>query len=537
MKKLASATLAVLLGVTLYGADEAKSKAPIVKAALFKNGYALVTREVRQIPPKPFLIDEEINPVHGTLWFFGASNLSVTSVERPGTRDNENPFGNFAATYQNRKVTVTLRTSDNEQPRIIKGTMLRLGKSSSAASVQPYYRGQQPESYLAVKLESGELITFSKGMVLSIESDGINDKIIEDKRMLLVQCDPSETPMSMNYLTFGLSWAPAYRIALSKDAKMRIDQSAVITNEIEDLAGAEVNLISGFPNLEYMRVTSPLMTASLNQFFQQLSGQNRYQGAATMQQMAMYNNVTLNEPTMSRGVSPLPETGASEDIHYFPAGKVSLAKGSSVYREIASAETTYERIVEWEIPDRRSQWGTYDRNYSDKENPYGELWDAIRFKNPLKAPITTAPVEIVDGEKILGQGTIKWVNPGQETLVKITKSLTVTGTLNEYEIPDKSSIDYKMSGRKIVHIAGYNYRNPEVEGTLKLHNYRSTAAVAVVKLQFSGELVSAEQAPEAKVLETGVYSVNPRRELTWELNLKPGEEVTVKYKYSVLVRM
>lgn len=536
MKKVASATLAVLLGVSLYGADEARSKAPIVKAALFKNGYALVTREVCQIPSKPFLIDEEINPVHGTLWFFGASNLSVTSVERPGTRDNENPFVNFAATYQNRKVTVTLRPSGNEQSRIIKGTMLRLGKSPSVAPVQPYYRAPQPESYLALKLESGELITFSKGMVLSIESDGINDKISEDKRMLLVQCDPSETPMFMNYLTFGLSWAPAYRIALSKDAKMRIDQSAVITNEIEDLAGAEVNLISGFPNLEYMRVTSPLMTANLAQFFQQLSGQNNYRGAAAMQQMVMSNDSMRLSATSGVG-APLPETGASEDIHYFPAGKVSLAKGSSVYRDIASAETTYERIVDWEIPDRRNQWGTYERNYSDKENPYGDLWDAIRFKNPLQAPITTAPVEIVDGEKILGQGTIKWVNPGQETRVRITKSLTVTGTLNEYEIPDKNGTDYKMSGRKIVHIAGYNYRNPEVEGTLKLHNYRSTAAVAVVKLQFSGELVSAEREPEANVLETGVYSVNPRRELTWELNLKPGEEITVKYKYSVLIRM
>jgi hypothetical protein len=41
--------------------------------------------------------------------------------------------------------------------------------------------------------------------------------------------------------------------------------------------------------------------------------------------------------------------------------------------------------------------------------------------------------------------------------------------------------------------------------------------------------------PKKVLREEGVYSVNTRRELIWELLFKPGEERTIKYQYTVLV--
>ncbi len=543
MKTAAALAMAALIGANLSGADEPRVKAPVTRAALFKNGFALVVREIKSTPGKAFLIDEEIKPVHGTLWFSPAQNLSATKVKRQGEESNKTPFADLAATYENRKVTVTLKSTGNEQPRIIKGTMLKLGEQTP--SVQPlyhygYYQPPVTTSYLAIRQESGQLLTFDKSMIVSIESDNINEKIAIDKWMLLIDGHQKESPLHMTYLANGLSWAPSYRIALGRDLKLQLDQSAVITNEIEDLNDVEVSLISGFPNLEYMHVFSPLAPGmNLSQFFSLLSGNNngRYRDGATSQ-MIMSNFAMAAAAPSAVSVSPLPSTGMSEDIHYTPAGRITLAKGESVYKNTVSAQADYERIVEWEIPDRRDVWGRYQGiNSNSKENPYGDLWDAIRFKNPLKSPLTTAPVEIVDGDKILGQSTIKWVNPGEEALIKITKALTVSGRINEFEVQeDKSGSSSKISGRPVVYIAGYNYRNPTVEGTLKLHNYRSIPAKVVAKLQFSGEFVSAEKEPMARLMETGIYSVNPRRELTWELTLQPGEELSVKYSYTVLVQ-
>ena len=225
-------------------------------------------------------------------------------------------------------------------------------------------------------------------------------------------------PFYITYLSPGLTWAPAYRIALGKESKLQLDQSATVINELEDLKDAELSFVSGFPNLEYIGVTSPLASGmTLQAFLQQLNA-NENGGTGAVMPRAMAQAAMNFKMEADSAVSPLPGTGLSEDIHFAPGGKVTLAKGDVLYKTLATARADYERLVEWEIPDRRDQWGRFQQNYGSRnENPDGDLWDAVRFRNPLKAPITTAPVEIVDGEKLLGQSTIKWVNPGEEALV------------------------------------------------------------------------------------------------------------------------
>ena len=71
--------------------------------------------------------------------------------------------------------------------------------------------------------------------------------------MLLVnRAGTAGKPFAVSYLSAGLTWAPAYRIALGPDAQLQLDQSATLINELEDLKEVELNLVSGFPNLEYL---------------------------------------------------------------------------------------------------------------------------------------------------------------------------------------------------------------------------------------------------------------------------------------------
>jgi hypothetical protein len=37
------------------------------------------------------------------------------------------------------------------------------------------------------------------------------------------------------------------------------------------------------------------------------------------------------------------------------------------------------------------------------------------------------------------------------------------------------------------------------------------------------------------LLEAGVYSINKRNELSWRVELQPGEEKELEYRYEVLV--
>ena len=225
------------------------------------------------------------------------------------------------------------------------------------------------------------------------------------------------------------------------------------------------------------------------------------------------------------------------DIQITSAGKVTLAAGDALYLPLASAEASYERLVEWNIPDNRNEYGRPLNR--DSQTASGELWDAVRFKNPFERAITSSPVEIVDGDKVLGQSETGWVNPGESTVVKITKALTVVGKAVEYEaagVPKADSSLKRINEERIV-LAGYTYRKPEVIGELTLKNYRQSNARVLVNLEFSGELISADGNPKRSMPERGIYSVNQRNRLEWEVELKPGEELKLNYKYSVLVRL
>ena len=56
----------------------------------------------------------------------------------------------------------------------------------------------------------------------------------------------------------------------------------------------------------------------------------------------------------------------------------------------------------------------------------------------------------------------------------------------------------------------------------------------MIRKQFSGELISAEGEPSSRLRGEGVWSINPRYELIWTVELAPGEEVKLPYSYTVL---
>ena len=74
-----------------------------------------------------------------------------------------------------------------------------------------------------------------------------------------------------------------------------------------------------------------------------------------------------------------------------------------------------------------------------------------------------------------------------------------------------------------------------VSGVLSLCNHRKEPTTLVIRRAFSGELIEADGEPSVELLESGVYSINPRHELVWTITLEPGEARDLEYRYSLLV--
>ena len=122
-----------------------------------------------------------------------------------------------------------------------------------------------------------------------------------------------------------------------------------------------------------------------------------------------------------------------------------------------------------------------------------------------------------------------WVNSGEETVLHVEKALSVRTRATENESQKDGSC------RELVWIGGRQYRKSTVEGEVAVSNNRKETISMVVRRRFSGELVQAEGAPKTSLLTEGVYSINKRNEMVWSLPLKGGEEVKLKYSYTVLV--
>lgn len=214
------------------------------------------------------------------------------------------------------KVTVTLKSGDGLPPRIVTGTVLQVGERAPEQGGFPAPRyGSWPQAApesacFAVRQENGKVITFRNDQIASIESEGISATLRKEKRMLLVdRKGAAGNPFYITYLSPGLTWAPAYRIALGKESKLQLDQSATVINELEDLKDAELSFVSGFPNLEYIGVTSPLASGmTLQAFLQQLNA-NENGGTGAVMPRAMAQAAMNFKMEADSAVSPLPGTG------------------------------------------------------------------------------------------------------------------------------------------------------------------------------------------------------------------------------------
>src|SRR5207302_689668 len=130
-------------------------------------------------------------------------------------------------------------------------------------------------------------------------------------------------------------------------------------------------------------------------------------------------------------------------------GKRTLAEGDALALTVAKGKADYERIVEWLVSDSRNAYGQVEgRDAAD------DAWDALKFKNPLSFPMTTAPATVTADGQFNGQRTSYWVNAGEETILRVEKALSVRTRATETEKLDKDG----GSSRDLIWIGGRQYR-------------------------------------------------------------------------------
>lgn len=534
--------------------DDKEVESKVVSVALFKNGLAVVKRQLT-LPGAAGVVvrvSDVPEPVHGTFFVESNGPLEARVEKRRSAIKNQPTLGqNLQDELTGLKVTIYCKNAKTP----VSGTVVSIPKPESdpehsastplgwaAYTPNPYIANQVPANrFLLIKTEKG-ISYVDINEIASVEAEGSPkpEPIMENKPVLLLDTGTKSLGgmAQISYLSHGISWAPSYKVVLTDAKRMTIEQSAAIKNELMDLSDTDFSVISGYPSVQFGQVVSPLAaTQTWARFFQQLSSGNGSGNTFTSNSMAQ--GVASNrlggdgggtDPTIA------PNTGDTIDLYYHSIGKRTLKKGDAISISTGAAQVDYERIVQWTIPDNRDPWGqpTNNRNVDPNtgEPLQDDVWDALKFKNALPFPMTSAPAMVITGGNFSGQGQVLWTNKNEEATLRVNKALSIRARHVEYE---NQTADPAKSERDIVYIGGRRFRKVTVNGELRLSNNRATDTKLIIKRQFSGDYLNGDDSPKIDLREEGVWTINKRNELQWTIVMKPAEERTIKFQYAVLV--
>ncbi|MDO5309425.1 MAG: hypothetical protein Q4G03_08030 [Planctomycetia bacterium] len=567
---------------------------------VFKNGVIIVEETFDVSAPGRYVTFAPPEPIHGAFFVQSEALVETTSsaseIEIP-LADAEDI--DWRHDFEGRWLRVVL--PGEQTPTTVRVLPLKKRVTNDLSSRTPNVSLYANSSYfnssvsqnnssdnVLLQTEEGETIWISNWNSIQsvrLASSELPETVTRAKSRLIF--DVKSLPegkqtasIHLFYLARGATWAPQYKVDLLSATRLSLEESAVIINQWRDLADVKLFLYSGYPQVKYLGVSSPLSPeVDLPQYFQmitQASGSSARTSALVTQQAVLVNNARfLGEDSSMTGDDST--FGDGVDVYAQPVGELTLQKGERSLYKVAQAEADYKRMVYWNIVDVRDAMGRYRTVYSrstsegdapvygqttsgegisDYPNQFLEPWDVIIFKNPFAFPLTTAPASTIMNGRFLGQNDLFWTNPNEQAILPVTKalSLRVRSVENERvfdvtDVQNRERIDVNNSSYlmpdfwgKTVQICGTNYRVAVIDAEITLTNQRDQETEIKISRQFSGVIIpeSIENfEPEIKVLTSASssypYTWNLRNEMRWTTKLAPKESKVLKFSYQLLI--
>ncbi len=554
--------LSVLLSVSAglcYGKDVSKVDEDIKQVALFKNGLGFLISEV-DVPKgeKQISFTPCAAASHGTFWVSYDKDTEISSIVAKNTqadhkteaitiqeliRANHGKRVNVYTSIEGKeKITGVIEYTGQQRPPLEPNPYLPGVMVSQSSHGRRYYPADLNASLVIIRTEQGETALNPQQIQYMEILDGPMARMFDGKKesmsLDIELAKPGKArKLSISYLANGITWAPSYIIDISDANDARLSAKAVVINEICDLEDVTLQLVTGFPHLEFAGIISPLAKkADLAGFLMSLNAdptqQNRYRGMVVSNVSQPMSQSVAYKYDMELAV--MPEYGnaqqgkVSEDLFYYPIENVNLKLKETGYYPLFTETVPFKHIYQWHIDDFVDEYERYRHHRPQQEKePEQVVWHSIKLDNKSSVPWTTAPAEIIKDNLILGQDLMRYTPKDATATVKITRAIGVKAEQAELE---------QERQRDAAQLYGYHYDLITLEGTLSVANFQDKPLTIEIEKNLSGEVVSSNPEAEVETIATGLWKMNASRKLTWNLEMEPGEIKKITYSYKVYVR-
>jgi len=516
----------------------------ITHVALFKNGLGYIHSEAT-LPDGATSVTLGQLPVpsHGTFWVAYPQEVKVRGVftrmeDAKEARDVQSLRDMLAA---NLGQAVTVYGPGDP----ISGTIHSVVEPDTPERPSPYAMNALFDSrarrygnaLLLLKTEQG-MVTINADSVTRVDfaeertSSTVESKVRRPEMRLALEGPAGGEDVSISCLVRGLTWAPSYYIDITDEKTARLSAKAVVINEVADMENVQLELITGFPNIQFAEINSPVaMTQKLDEFMKAIErgrSENRRCRSDVFRQTVMANAAFFPEGPGVPSYSTAAAGATAEDLFFYPVGNLTLARDETACLPLFTVEAPYYHIYTWSIPDYLDEYERYRRDRKEDERALARtVWHSCRVTNTGKLPWTTAPAEFANDGRFVGQDICYFTAPGAETTIRINRAVSMPADETEFEVERQ---------RDAARFYGNSFDLVTVKGELKLRSHLDKKARVEVTKELSGEVV--ETAPDAEDISTakGLRRVNPGHRLVWDIEIEPGKETTLTYTYKVYVR-
>ncbi|MCH7946142.1 MAG: hypothetical protein IIC73_09055 [Armatimonadetes bacterium] len=513
----------LLFATTLATAGPTLIEPKIVGASLFKNGYAVIVRELPLPASGEVLIKQPAGAALGTLWVTASEGVTIdsvvsTKIETEG-KTNLTSLDALLTANVGKVLTIEVHRADHEQPRVLYGTIV------SAAG-----------SLLVLKLDDGSSIALQKNNVQRITS--LNGDLTyqsgtkSSQSALRIRAKGTGNLYTI-CLERGLTWAPGYHVDITDGKKLKITSKATIMNDGQKLDGVDVRLITGFPHVRYLNILDPLTSGqSIDAFLSSMmrTGMAMADAGALAQNAAYYVRSmerSQNGTSVDIGQFDPLEGLQLEDLFFYTREDVTLDRGERGYYMLFQEEAEYEHVYTLDIPE--TGWWQGGNDPSRVPTPMKfDVWHTLEFTNPSAFPLTTAAATTFKDGEIIGQDMLSYVPPKGLAHLKITKAMDIQNDLDEQEIDREIAAIKRTSYTRA-------YDLVSAKGTVEVVNYKSQAVTLKVTKWLVGEVSDVSHEGETVKNKAGLRSVNPNSEISWTIELEAGEKVELQYAFHVYV--
>lgn len=354
--------------------------------------------------------------------------------------------------------------------------------------------------------------------------------------------------LQIYYFSEGVRWIPTYRVAADKADKADISLQGEILNEAEDIAGAALDLVVGVPNFRFKTTPSPLaleqvLRNSLAAAVPGLMGGNAY----ASQSFSNRAGERMGGAEEGGAVALAPElaAGAQADMFVYSAPTLSLKKGARATIPLWQNRVALRNIYTLDIKVVRDSHSGYavdrDPNQAGRhpKSPLkfaeNEVWHQFELANSGNVPWTTGAALIMRGNVPLGQELLTYTPLAGKTLLPVTVAINMCGNIKEEELArQQNAITWD----------GYQYALVRKKATITVSNFRTEKSVTRVTVAIGGKAEKPSNEGIVKLNDSRPEDwqngdwrgVNNHSDVSWDLEMAPGEIKTLTFEFSFYIR-